>query len=186
MFYHSPVFRATMSRNRYQIITKFLHFADNKNWKPTDPNRDRLYKIRPLLEYLVGKFQSVYTPSKVIAIDEQLLLHKGNLHFKMYMPLKRSRFGIKFFSLCDKTGYLWNTELYVGKNHDETDTVEETHGPIGKSGQVVMRLIRPLLGKGHELYIDNWFVFYYAILIFTEFLYYTTSYFNLYFVGTQA
>jgi len=146
-----------MSRNRYQLITKFLHFADNTNWNPKDEQRDRLYKIRPVLRYLVDKFQKVYVPSKNISIDEQLLLHKGNLYFKMYIPNKRSRFGIKFFSLCDETGYLYNTECYAGKNsYEKEQPIPEAHGPLGKSGQVVMRLIKDLLGKGHHLYIDNW------------------------------
>lgn len=45
--YNSPQFASIMSRNRYQLISKFLHFADNRRWNPTDPNRDRLFKVRP-------------------------------------------------------------------------------------------------------------------------------------------
>ena len=104
-----------------------------------------------------SKFQEVYVPSQNVAIDEQLLLYKGNLHFKMYIPMKRSRFGIKFSTLCDKHGYTYNTECYTGKNNIENEQqFEEHHGPVGKSGQVVMRLMNPLLGKGHKLYVDNW------------------------------
>jgi len=106
-----------MSRNRYQLISKFLHFADNRRWNPTDPNRDKLFKVRPLLDHMNRKFQEVYVPSKNVAIDEQLLLYKGNLQFKMYIPMKRSRFGIKFFTLCDKYGYNYNTECYRKKHH---------------------------------------------------------------------
>ena len=133
-----------------------LHFADNSYWYPTDENRDRLYKIRPVLDYLGDRFQANYTPMKNFSIDEQLLLHKGSLSFKMYIPNKRSRFGIKFFSLCDETGYLYKTECYTGKNAHYVDTFEEKYEPLGKSGETVMRLMICELGFGHHLYLDNW------------------------------
>ena len=153
---YSPIFPTLISRNQYQLITKMLHFADNSYWDPTDENRDRLYKIRPVLDYLGDRFQANYTPTKNISIDEQLLLHKGNLSFKMYIPNKRSRFGIKFFSLCDETGYLYKMECYTGKNAHYVDTFEEKYGPLGKSGETVMRLMIGELGFGHHLYLDNW------------------------------
>ena len=35
---------------------------------------------------------------------------EGNLAFKQYIPMKRARFGIKMFSLCETSGY-----VYLGK-----------------------------------------------------------------------
>lgn len=61
------------------------------------------------------RFKSAYIPDKNISIDEELMLWKGRLAFKQYIPNKRSRFGIKFFSLCDTTRYLWNSFVYLGK-----------------------------------------------------------------------
>ena len=75
-------FSAVMSRNRYQLILSSLHFADNSMFNANDPNRDRIYKIRPVMEYLLERFQAVYTVGEFISIDEELLLHKGQLHFK--------------------------------------------------------------------------------------------------------
>jgi len=154
LFYNST-FPNTMSRNRYQIIHKFLHFADNAKID----NQDRLYKIRPIFEYLVDRFQQCYIPEKEISIDEQLMLHKGNLNFKQYIPNKRAKFGIKIFSLCDNSGYLWNSEVYTGKNKVLTrNTISaELEALVGKSGAVVLRLIQPLLGKGYRLFTDNWY-----------------------------
>lgn len=145
---HSPVYSAAMSRNRYQLISKFLHFADNTK----DENQDKLYKIRPVLSYLVGKFKEVYTPSKVLAIDEQRLLNKESS--KRFTPGKQSKLGLKFVSLCDEKGYLYNTECHAGRN-SELNTGGSTHGPVGKSGQVVIRLFKELMGRGHHLYVDK-------------------------------
>ena len=68
----------------------------------------------------MDKFKSVYTLDKHIAIDEELLLWKGRLGFKQYIRNKRARFGIKMFSVCEVSGYLWNSFVYVGKNANET------------------------------------------------------------------
>ena len=97
----TPFFNNAMPRNRLQLIFEFFHFNDNSNYNPHNPNQDRLSKIRPVLDYLMDKFKSVYTPDKHIAIDEELLLWKGRLGFKQYIPNKRARFRIKMFSVCE-------------------------------------------------------------------------------------
>ena len=94
----TSVFNHIMSRNCFQMILQFIHFADSSLYDPKDPNRDRLYKVRPIVEFLFNKFKSVFVPSKFISINEELLLWKGRLIFKQYIPNKRARFGIKMFS----------------------------------------------------------------------------------------
>ena len=96
-----PIFNTVMTRNRFQIILSFLHFANNANYDANDPKRDKLFKIRPIMDCLISKFKSVYMPGEHISIDEELLLWKGRLSFKQYIANKRSRFGIKLFSLCE-------------------------------------------------------------------------------------
>ena len=69
------------------------------------------------------------------------------------MPTKRARFGIKFYSLCDNNGYLYNSEIYFGSKNEELDL----QAKLGKSGCVVHRLLQPLLNKGYHLYLDNFY-----------------------------
>ena len=107
------VFNSVMPRNRYQTLLQFLHFADNSQFDPNDPVHDRFYKVRPLVDHLVSKFKFTYIPEKEISVDEELLLWKGRLVFKQYIPLKRATFGIKMFSLCENSGYLWNSYVYL-------------------------------------------------------------------------
>ena len=45
----TSVFNHIMSRNRFQMILQFIHFANNSLYDPKDPNRDCLYKVRPVL-----------------------------------------------------------------------------------------------------------------------------------------
>ena len=63
----TPFFNNVMPRNRFQLIFEFFHFNDNSNYNSHNPNQDRLSKIRPVLDYLMDKFKSVYTPDKHIA-----------------------------------------------------------------------------------------------------------------------
>ena len=107
-----------MSHNRFQTILEFLRFDDNSKYKPTDPNQDRLFKVRPLVKHLVTKFKEAYTPSKNISIDEELMVWKGRLQFKQYILNKHSRFGIKYFSLCEATGSKWSSFVYLGKEQN--------------------------------------------------------------------
>ena len=151
------VFNSVMGRNRFQAILGFLHFANNEFYDPDDPRRDRLYKIRPVVEYLVTKFKTVYLPTENVCIDEELLLWKGRLIVKQYIPSKRYRFGIKLFSLCEDSGYLWNSYIYLGKNENLTEEEKLWDSHLGKSGAVVPRLMNGLFGVGYKLYLDNWY-----------------------------
>ena len=52
------IFNNVMLRNRYQTILRLLHFADNSQYDPNDPDRDRLYKVRPLVDKI---YNNVYS-----------------------------------------------------------------------------------------------------------------------------
>ena len=153
----TPIFNNVMSRNRFQLILEFFHFNDNSKYDVNDPKRDRLFKIRPVVDYLLEKFKSAYTPSKNISIDEELLIWKGRLGFKQYIPNKRARFGIKMFSICEDVGYLWNSFVYIGKDALETPEEQALAKQLGKSGAVIPKLMSDLYGYGYHLYVDNWY-----------------------------
>ncbi len=67
---------------------------------------------------------------------------KGRLAFHQYIPTKRSRFGVKFFILCDVlTGYVQDMVIYTGSTTDICHY--EELGISGISGSVVMTLLAP-------------------------------------------
>ena len=105
---------------------------------PKDPNRDRLYNVLSIVEFLVKKFKSVYVLSKFISIDEELLLWKGWLIFKQFIPNKRALFRIKMFNLCDDSGYLWNSFVYLDKNDEPDPEKKQLESRIGKLGAVII------------------------------------------------
>jgi hypothetical protein len=111
----TPGFSDVISRERFKIITRFLHFIDNDSVR-TYTGPPKLFKICPVLCHLNSKFQKCYLPGQNIAIDESLTLWKGRLSFGQHIPLKASKFGIKTFELCESTtGYLWSFTVYTGK-----------------------------------------------------------------------
>ena len=63
-------FSDVMPGNHLQLILKFFYFNDNGNYDPKDPARDYLFKILLVVDYFIGKFRSVFTPDKPVAIDE--------------------------------------------------------------------------------------------------------------------
>ena len=73
-----------MSRERFQIIIRFLYFQNNEdpNYNPQDPGRDRLFKIRPMIDMFKERFRNVYSPDEDLAVDESLVLFRGRLLFK--------------------------------------------------------------------------------------------------------
>ena len=74
----TPIFPNTMSRDRYLHILRFLHFTNNDNAPdPADPNRDKLWKIKPFLNALLPRFTTVYAPSQNLSLDETLIKFKG-------------------------------------------------------------------------------------------------------------
>ncbi|PNF23441.1 hypothetical protein B7P43_G09117 [Cryptotermes secundus] len=141
--FHTPWYGQKMSLRRFQQISKFLHFADN-DARPADCE-DRLYKVRPIIDSLVGKFRNTYIPEKEIAIDEGMIAWKGRLIFRVYMPDKPDKYGIKAYLVCESTsGYIWNFEIYCGKSRPIKELVVDLLGP-------------QLLDKGYHLYQDNYY-----------------------------
>ncbi|XP_042871046.1 piggyBac transposable element-derived protein 4-like [Penaeus japonicus] len=81
------------------------------------------------------------------------MLWKGRLGFRQYIPSKRHRYGIKAFVLCDcQTGYILDIIPYTGK-----DTALDRHADVGVSGSVVLTMLGPYKGRGHIVYLDNWY-----------------------------
>lgn len=147
----TEIFGANMPRSRYKALLRALRFTN----EVANPD-DRMAKLRPVLTQIRDQNMTVFKPYENITVDESLVLHKGRLSFKQYMPLKRARFGIKLFMIVDcSTGFFLNFLTYVGK---KTPLAYQGYqSKIGASGRVVLTLMRPYVNKGHKLFIDNWY-----------------------------
>ncbi len=76
-----------------------------------------LVKVRPLLNYLGEKFQSMYNPGKELAVDEAMIKFQERSSLKQYMPKKPVKRGVKVWVLGDSSnGYFCRLDVYTGKN----------------------------------------------------------------------
>ena len=142
--FEKNILTQVMSRNRFELLLKVWHFSNNENC----PENDRLYKIQPLVDALLTKYQDAYTPSKIICIDESLIPFRGRLLFKQYIPQKAHKYGIKIFKLCCDGGYTWNLKIYGGKEKTSTISVPT---------KIVMSLSEKLLNAGRTVVVDNFY-----------------------------
>jgi hypothetical protein len=110
--YGSKVIQNTISRDKFELLIKFLHFSNNE-----EPNagQDRLAKLTPLLILLKAKFKSIYMPDSVINIDEKIVPWRGRLSLRQYIPGKAHKYGVKIYKIADTNGYTWNFIIYTGK-----------------------------------------------------------------------
>ncbi|GBN81315.1 PiggyBac transposable element-derived protein 4 [Araneus ventricosus] len=143
-----------MSYRRFHLIHRYLHFSDDTKFDAKTHECPKLQKLWPIIKHLNTRYRETITPERDVTIDESLMLYKGRLHWKQYIPLKRSRFGIKSFILCEsKSGYVYQLIIYTGK-----DTLfDDNNQHLCKSSQVVMTLMQPLLNKGYCLTTDNYY-----------------------------
>ena len=90
--------------HRFIAILRYLHFSDH-----TEPAEDEcLYKINSIIRNIKRKFFESFHSYQNLYIDESLVLFKGRLAFRQYIPLKRNRYEIKLFLICDcLTGYIF-------------------------------------------------------------------------------
>lgn len=70
---YSLPFGRFMSRNRFLLIMRCLHFSPNPQ-EGELRSTDRLYKVRTLVDFFNNKMLTTYSPQKTLAIDESMLL----------------------------------------------------------------------------------------------------------------
>ncbi|XP_033126654.1 piggyBac transposable element-derived protein 4-like [Anneissia japonica] len=149
-YFHDKALASIMTRRRFFWISRNLHFNDNTHM-PKDPNPDRLYKLRPILDHMKAAYQRHYNLSKHIAIDEAMVKFKGRHSGKQYDPSKPTKRGFKVWTLADSmTGYVYNFNVYMGRfgNPDNRDL----------GFRVVKGLITHNLHHCyHRLYCDRFF-----------------------------
>ena len=114
-----PVFKATMSVNRFEIIRCHPRF-DSIDTREERRARDKFAPFREFWNFFESKCRENHKPSAEVCIDEQLIPFRGRCPFRQYMPSKPDKYGMKLFLLVDcNTGYVYTGQPYVGKVGNE-------------------------------------------------------------------
>ncbi|XP_069189265.1 piggyBac transposable element-derived protein 4-like [Procambarus clarkii] len=112
--WHARFFSLFMPSRRFQHINQFFH-TFNTNAVPVN-NRDKLIKVRPVMDYLKERFAQVYIPKKELCLDEGTMAWRGRLSFKVYNPNKPDKYGVKLYMLAESvSGYIYDFDVYSGE-----------------------------------------------------------------------
>lgn len=142
-----PIFRATMSLQRFQTINQCIRF-DDKEIRMTQ-ERDKFGPIRNVFNRWVQRVRAFYVPGNCVTVDEQLLPFRGRCPFIQYIPSKPAKYGIKIWIVCDsKTFYAYKLEVYVGRDRINPDN-------INTGEMIVLRLTDGL--NSRNVTCDNYF-----------------------------
>jgi hypothetical protein len=143
------IFPKIMSRHRFSMLTSCLRFDDRATRQGRREN-DKLAPFREFWTKFITRCKANYFPDVHVTVDEMLVTYRGRCPFKMYIPSKPGRYGLKIWVLADTaTKYCYNAEVYVGKR----DNVRE----VNQATRVVLELSEPLSGSGRNIIGDNFF-----------------------------
>lgn len=142
-------YRSTMSCERFDLLINCLRF-DDKSTRQERRLTDVFAPFRDIWDLFIAKCQENYKPGCYLTIDEQLLGFRGRCPFRIYIPNKPNKYGIKIVMLVDNsTKYMVDAEPYLG-SFTKTDRV-----PLGE--YFVKKLTRTVHGTNRNITMDNWF-----------------------------
>ena len=76
----TPYIQRIRTIDHFLILMHCLRFVDNTALPETETNAEKSFnKMKPFFEAVVSRFLIIYTPEQNIAIDESLMLWKGQL-----------------------------------------------------------------------------------------------------------
>lgn len=149
--FHNLAISCVMSRNEFQMITKFLHL----NLTPHDETLTGREKLEAqylvFAQMLLETNNDVITLEKNLSLDESRIASKSRIGIIQYNSKKPIKYGYTAFKLCEaSSGFVYRFRLYLGKKYDiPTDN--------GLGYDVAMSLIDDLEGKGHHIFADSWY-----------------------------
>ncbi|PNF40775.1 hypothetical protein B7P43_G17113 [Cryptotermes secundus] len=140
-FLEIAIFGKLMSRKRFEQIWWCLHFNNNEvQPQPTG----RLFKIQPLLDILVEKFQTVYKPEQQLSLDESVIPWRGRLRIRTYNPGKLTKYGLLVRVVTESTsGCIGNLDMYSAEGKKLQETLFSVLGPY--------------LDQNYHVYQDNYY-----------------------------
>uniref|UniRef100_A0A0L8H3T2 PiggyBac transposable element-derived protein domain-containing protein n=1 Tax=Octopus bimaculoides TaxID=37653 RepID=A0A0L8H3T2_OCTBM len=115
------IFLATVSLRRFHFLLG-VYEAEKRL-------EDKFAPFRKFFEKFVDNCISNYNVSE----DEMLAAFRGHCLFRIYMPCKPVKYGIKIFILADaKTFYLSRMEVYLGRQAESSAIVDNSGAAVVK------------------------------------------------------
>ncbi|KFM73858.1 PiggyBac transposable element-derived protein 4, partial [Stegodyphus mimosarum] len=150
------IFRCVITKVRFLFLLYSLRF-DNPETRKERMANDKTAAISEIFSRVIKNCQRTYSIGEYACIDEMLVKFRGRCKYKMYMPKKPAKYGIKIMCLCDaRNNYLYNAYIYCGKDSDG-EGLSEDEKQMKKPTQAVLRLVEPIKKTNRNITADNWF-----------------------------
>lgn len=147
------IFRCTMSLARFSFLLSCIRFDDEATRRDR-VKENKLAAISEIFQSFVDNACANYSPGDCLTVDEMLVPFRGRCGFRMYIPSKPAKYGIKVQILADATThYMVQAEVYTGA--PLPGTRNESVLPV--PAQTVMRLVAPVLNTNRNITGDNWY-----------------------------
>lgn len=142
-----------MSQKRFLFFINCLRFDTRDERK----GENATAAISEIVDKFINNCKLNYSLSSGATIDEMLISFRERCKFKMYMPNKPAKYGIKLMCITDSlTHYLHNAYIYAGQNTDGF-TLGQAERKMAKPTRAVLRLSKPIEGTNQNITADNWF-----------------------------
>ena len=159
----TPFFGMYIGRNTFQSILSNFQMSNKDLDVPRDhPHHDPLFKVGPMIDMMDRTFVQSYKCDRDLSFNEGCCPYNGKVYFYCYNPSKPSKWHIKLFEVSDaRTGYVIGFDVYTGKNKTKCLLNANVLDPDStQTTKVVVGLLLKcnLLGKGHHVYMDNYYL----------------------------
>ena len=148
------VFPATMSINQFRNIQRALRY-DDKNTRDQRivDSGNQGAAVQEIMDIFVKSCRRSYRCGPSVTIDEQLVSFHGRCRFRMYIPSKPGKYGLKMWVMADSEKfYCADAQLYCGRVGNNPD--------VGQGKRVVLDLCKNIEGTGRNVTTDNFFTSY--------------------------
>uniref|UniRef100_A0A8C4PWH1 PiggyBac transposable element-derived protein domain-containing protein n=1 Tax=Eptatretus burgeri TaxID=7764 RepID=A0A8C4PWH1_EPTBU len=146
----NPMYRATMSVERFEDIRRCLRF-DDRTTRDFRLLTDCMAAFRHIWDLFLENCRKRFVPHECVMVDEQLVPFRGRCKFIQYVPSKPAKYGIKIFWLCDsKTSYALDGIAYMGKRPGQ-----DAQRNLGLN--IVQQLSSTLRNTGRNIITDSFF-----------------------------
>lgn len=149
-----PIIADNMNRDRFFTLRNYLHLVNNLETREEQRQADRIWKIRPLIEYF-RRVVLTLPREENSCIDGQMVPFSGATAIRQYVPRKPNPTDIKIYVLAGASGQVLDLEVFQGATTRLPMEVEGT-SKLGGGGRAILRLTETC-PPGSNLYFDRYF-----------------------------
>ena len=149
-------FRKYMSMKRFDAITAALSFTAAS--KPT--YRDKFWEVRQLIVEWNKNMAEAFSPSWILCLDESMSIWHSRWTCPgwVFCPRKPHPFGNEYHSACcGMSGLMFSVELVEGKDHPVDLGPPEYEAGVGKTGGLLLRMLKSCFHTGRYVVLDSGF-----------------------------